>query len=208
MRVIAVNGSARKRGNTAILLETALAPLREAGFECETIDLAGKDIRGCLACRQCADKQDNRCHGRKDFGNEVIAKLAAADGIILGSPVYFADVSAEMKALIDRAGYVSKNNGNSFARKVGAAVIAVRRAGAIHAFDTINHFFLIGEMIVVGSSYWNIGIGRERGEVENDVEGMATMRRLGENMAWLLGRLAGAGADHDEDGMRAAASRG
>ncbi len=190
MRVIAVNGSARKKGNTAILLEAALAPLREAGIECETINLAGKDIRGCLACRQCADKQDNRCHGRKDFGNEVIEKLAAADGILLGSPVYFADVSAEMKALIDRAGYVSKNNGNSFARKVGAAVIAVRRAGAIHAFDTINHFFLIGEMIVVGSSYWNIGIGREKGEVENDAEGMGTMRRLGENMAWALDRLA------------------
>ncbi len=191
MRVVAVNGSARKRGNTAILLETALAPLREAGIECETIDLAGKDIRGCLACRQCAEKKDGRCHGRRDFGNEVIAKLAAADGIILGSPVYFADVSTEMKALIDRAGYVSKNNGNSFARKIGAAVIAVRRAGAIHAFDTINHFFLIGEMIVVGSSYWNVGIGRERGEVEKDAEGMATMRRLGENMAWLLERLHG-----------------
>ena len=189
MKVVAVNGSSRKGGNTATLIEAALGPLRQAGVECEVINLAGADIRGCQACRKCGELKDGRCHGRHDFGNEVIERLAGADGILLGSPVYFADVTSEMKALIDRAGYVSKNNGNSFARKLGAAIIAVRRAGAIHAFDTINHFFLIGEMIVVGSSYWNIGIGRERGEVEKDAEGMATMRRLGENMAWLLERL-------------------
>jgi multimeric flavodoxin WrbA len=117
--------------------------------------------------------------------------MAEADGIILASPTYFADVSTEMKALIDRAGFVTKANGGMLKRKVGAAVVAVRRAGAIHAFDTINHFFFISEMIVPGSSYWNIGVGREKGEVESDAEGVKTMQVLGENMAWLLKKLRG-----------------
>ena len=117
--------------------------------------------------------------------------MKEADGIIIGSPTYFADVSSETKALIDRSGFVARANGNMLARKVGAAVVAVRRAGAIHAFDTINHFFTIGEMIIVGSSYWNIGLGREPGDVRRDKEGIATMRTLGRNMAWLLKRTVG-----------------
>ncbi len=201
MKVVAVNGSARSGGNTAILLRTALAPLEEAGHDCELIELAGKQIRGCTACMKCQATKDNTCSGLADDGNAVIDAMAGADALLLGSPVYFADVSAELKAIIDRAGYVGRMNGNIWARKPGAAVVAVRpnttyaepelvrRAGAIHAFDTINHFFLIGEMLVVGSSYWNVGIGRKKGEVEADEEGMATVRRLGENMAWLLDRL-------------------
>jgi multimeric flavodoxin WrbA len=189
MKVVAVSGSARKGGNTAQLVETVFGPLRDAGLECELIELAGKDVRGCAACGRCIREKDGQCHGRSDFGNEVIDALAEADGILLASPVYFGDVSAEMKAIIDRAGYVSRANGNTFARKPGAAVVAVRRAGAMHAFDTINHFFLIGEMLVVGSSYWNIGIGREKGEVVADEEGQRTMRRLGENLAWVLQSL-------------------
>lgn len=191
MKVVAINGSARKGGNTARLIETAFGPLRDAGIECELVQLAGKDVRGCTACMKCREKKDGQCHGRKDFGNEVIDRLRDADGIILGSPTYFADVSSEMKAVIDRVGYVSMSNGGFFVRKPGAAVVAVRRGGAIHVFDTINHFFLISQMVVVGSSYWNVGIGRERGEVEGDEEGMRTMVRLGENMAWLLQKLAG-----------------
>jgi multimeric flavodoxin WrbA len=124
--------------------------------------------------------------------NEWIAKMRQADGIILASPTYFADVTPELKALIDRAGFVAGANDNFLRRKVGAAVVAVRRAGAIHVFDTINHFFLIREMIVPGSSYWNVGMGREEGEVEQDAEGLRTMTRLGENLAWLLRRV---GAD-------------
>jgi len=112
--------------------------------------------------------------------------MSEADGIILGSPTYFTDVTTEMKALIDRAGFVARANGEMFRRKVGAAVVAVRRAGSIHAFDTLNHFFLVSQMIVPGSSYWNVGIGRDKGEVEDDEEGIQTMRVLGENMAWLL----------------------
>lgn len=189
MKVVAVNGSGRKGGNTASLIEAAFAPLRGAGHECELIELAGKDIRGCTGCGACGREKDRRCHGRSDHLNEIMETVFAADALVLGSPTYFADVTSEMKAFIDRMGYVGRANGNVFARKPGAAVVAVRRGGAIHAFDTINHFFLISDMVVAGSSYWNIGIGRDKGEVEGDAEGMRTMTRLGENLAWLLERL-------------------
>ncbi|HET6352599.1 MAG TPA: flavodoxin family protein [Coriobacteriia bacterium] len=189
MKVVAVNGSARKGGNTTALINAAFAPLIEAGHKCELIELAGKDVRGCTACRKCFEKKDGRCHGRKDFGNEVIEKIMAADALLLGSPTYFADVTTELKAIIDRAGFVGRACPHLLARKPGAGIVAVRRAGAIHVLDTINHFFLISQMLIVGSSYWNIGIGREKGEVEGDAEGMGTMKRLGENLAWSLERL-------------------
>lgn len=190
MKVVAVCGSARKKGNTSLLIQAVFEPLMESGIECELIELAGKNIRGCTACGKCTAKRDGKCWGRRDDGNDVIERMASADGLILGSPVYFADVSSEIKAIMDRAGYVGRAKREMFARKPGAAVVAVRRAGAIHTFDTLNHFFSIAEMVTVGSSYWNIGIGRERGDVEGDAEGMRTMRRLGENMAWLLEQLA------------------
>jgi multimeric flavodoxin WrbA len=190
VRVVAVNGSARKRGNTSMLIETVFEPLRAAGHDCELIELAGRDIRGCIACGKCREMADNRCHGRKDDGNEIISQLFAADAIVLGSPTYFADITPELKAIIDRTGYVARGNGNPLARKPGAAVVAVRRGGAIHAFDSINHFFLIGEMVVVGSNYWNLGVGGPKGAVLEDAEGMGTMRRLGENLAWVMERFA------------------
>ena len=189
MKVVAVNGSARRNGNTALLLNAVLEPLSTAGHDVELLQLAGKQIRGCTACYLCEDSQDRTCPGLADDGNAIIDAMLEADALVLGSPVYFGDVTAEMKAIIERAGMVGRHNGNVWARKPGAAVVAVRRAGAMHSFDTLNHFFLIGEMIVVGSSYWNIGIGRNKGEVESDEEGLRTMRRLGENMAWLLDRL-------------------
>lgn len=189
MKVVAFCGSARKDGNTALLLKTVLEPLAEAGVETELVELSGSNIRGCKACMVCFKEKDGTCVVKNDIVNECIAKMSAADGIILGSPTYFTDVSTEMKALIDRCGMVSRANGDMYKRKLGAAVVAVRRAGAIHAFDTMNHFFLIGQMIIVGSSYWNIGIGREKGEVAGDEEGMQTMRQLGENMAWLLEKI-------------------
>jgi multimeric flavodoxin WrbA len=186
MKVIAFNGSARKNGNTAILIREVLSELEEEGITTEMIQLAEKTIHGCTACGKCFDNQDQRCAIDNDFANECIEKMLEADGIILGSPTYFADVTTEMKALIDRAGYVARANPDMFKRKVAAAVVAARRAGAIHVFDTLNHFFLISQMIVPGSSYWNIGIGRAIGDVEQDEEGMETMRILGRNMAWLL----------------------
>jgi multimeric flavodoxin WrbA len=189
MKVVAFSGSARKDGNTAILVRRVFEPLEAADIECELVQLAGKRVHGCLACGKCGEAKTGNCVGVSDFANECIDKMIAADGIILASPTYFADVSAEMKALIDRAGYATRNGGRPLRRKAGAAVVAVRRAGAMHVFDSLNHFFLIGEMIVPGSSYWNIGVGRNIGEVESDEEGMRTMRVLGENMAWLLRRL-------------------
>lgn len=191
MKVVAISGSARKGGNTAYLLAEALKPLEDAGHDCELIELAGRDIRGCTACGSCRTKADGQCHGRKDDLNDLLPIIFDADALLLGSPTYFADVSTEMKALIDRVGYVARGNGNPLARKPGAAVVAVRRGGAIHAFDTINHFFTIGEMLIVGSSYWNLGVGGPKGAVADDEEGVGTMHRLGENMAWLLGKLEG-----------------
>jgi len=188
MKVVAFSGSARKGGNTARLLRRALDALEAEGIETELVELAGAKVQGCTACRKCWETKDRRCHGRNDALNECIEKMDAADGILIGSPVYFADVSSETKALIDRAGYVSRANGDILARKAGAAVVAVRRAGGMHAFDTINHFFLIGQMIVPGSSYWNIGVAGAPGAAEEDEEGMKTMETLGRNMAWLLAR--------------------
>jgi multimeric flavodoxin WrbA len=188
-KVIALNGSARKDGNTAILLKYVLKELEKEGIETELIQLSGATIHGCLSCRKCSVKKDRRCSQTDDMGNFFIEKMEQADGILLGSPTYVADISPEIKGLIDRACLVSKANGGIFRRKVGAAVVAVRRAGAIHAFDTLNHFFLISEMIVPGSSYWNIGIGREIGDVEKDEEAIQTMKTLGQNMAWVLKKL-------------------
>ena len=190
MKVVAVNGSSRKGGNTAQLIEAVFAPLREAGIECELVELAAKDVRGCTGCRMCFDAKDRQCHGRNDFINEVLPKLWDADAIVLGSPTYFADVSTEMKALIDRAGFVSMANGGLLAKKIGAGVVAVRRGGGIHVFDTLNHLFFISQMIVVGSTYWNLGYGREPGEVQGDAEALRNMANLGTNIAWLLGKLA------------------
>jgi multimeric flavodoxin WrbA len=191
LKVVALNGSARKGGNTAILLKTVLTELEKDGIETELVEMSGAKIHGCLSCRECSKKKDGRCAQTNDMGNVYIDKMARANGILLGSPTYVADVSPEMKALIDRACLVSKANGGMFRHKVGAGVVAVRRAGAMHAFDALNHFFLISEMIVPGSSYWNIGIGLEPGDVEKDKEAMQTMRTLGQNMAWLLKKVNG-----------------
>jgi len=189
MKIVAINGSARKGGNTAQLLIMTLEELSRAGHETELVELSGQVIQGCIACYQCFEKKDCHCGVKTDLANDCIEKMLAADAILLGSPTYFADVSANMKALIERAGMVARANGNMFKRKLGAGVVAVRRAGASHVFSTLNNFFLISEMIVVGSSYWNIGLGREPGQVQGDEEGIKTMRDLGQNMAWLLERL-------------------
>lgn len=191
MKVVAINGSARKDGNTSILLNTVLGEIKGDGIETELIQLAGKSLQGCIACYKCFEKKDRKCAVEKDEMNFLIEKMAEADGILLGSPTYFSDVTANIKAVIERCGMVARANGDMFKRKVGAGVVAVRRAGAIHVFSSLNYFFLIGQMIVPGSSYWNLGIGREPGEVRNDSEGMQTMVNLGKNMAWLIKKIAG-----------------
>jgi multimeric flavodoxin WrbA len=189
MKVVAFNGSARKNGNTAILVNHVFRELEKEGIETELRQLAGKKIRGCIACNKCFENKDQRCSVTHDVLNSCIEKMIETDGIILASPTYFANISTELKALIDRSGMTSIANGGMFKRKVGAAVVAVRRGGSIHAFNAINHFFFIGQMIVPGSTYWNMGFGLDKGDVEKDEEGLLTMKVLGENMAWLLKKI-------------------
>jgi multimeric flavodoxin WrbA len=189
MKVVAFNGSPRKEGNTAALIKHVLAELEKEGIETEVVQVGGKRIHGCTACGKCYEKMDKKCVIDKDIVNECIEKMLEADGIILASPTYFADLTPELKALIDRAGFVAKANKEMFRYKVGAAVVAVRRAGSIHVFDSINHFFTISQMIIPGSSYWNMGMGLAEGDIEKDEEGIQTMQTLGQNMAWLLKKL-------------------
>nr|WP_297936131.1 flavodoxin family protein [uncultured Blautia sp.] len=187
MKVLAINGSARKDGNTAILINTVLKELNIAGIETEMIQLAGNVIEPCKACWACGGQ--GNCVHRNDSFREVFEKMKEADGILLGSPVYSANVSANMQALLERAAVVADMNQGLFTHKVGAAVAAVRRGGAMQAVDTMNHFFLNHEMIVVGSTYWNMGYGQMPGDVCNDEEGLANMRNLGQNMSYLLNAL-------------------
>lgn len=185
MYVLAVNGSPRKGGNTEILLKTALKPLEAAGWETDFVQIGGREMRGCMACGKCSEMQNMQCVNDKDNFNSIMERMARADALILGSPTYFTDVTSEMKALLDRSGYVALANNRAFQGKIGAAVVAVRRAGAIHVYDTINHMFLMNQMIVPGSTYWNLGVGRDKGEVEADTEGLNNMQNLGETIAWL-----------------------
>lgn len=190
MKVVGINGSPRKDGNTAIAIQKVFAELEKRGIETELIQFAGQPIRGCTGCGACFKSKDKQCIFKDDKLNEIIQKMVAADGIILGSPVYFSDVTAEMKGFIDRVGMVSNANGGLFKHKAGAAVMAVRRGGATHAFDTLNHFLHYMQMFLVGASYWNMVYGREVGDVAKDEEGLQNMAVLGENMAWLLERIA------------------
>lgn len=189
MKVLGINGSPRKGGNTEMMLKKVFEPLEAAGIETEMIQVGGKAIRGCIACGKCAEMQNKTCVLKNDPVNDIIQKMIEADGIILGSPTYFADVSAEMKAVMDRAGYVTLMNGRLLKHKVGAAVVAVRRGGATHVFDTMNHFFQISQMFVVGSTYWNMCYGLQPGDVIDDEEGMANMTDIGESMVYLLNKL-------------------
>jgi len=185
VKSIAINGSPRPGGNTEIMLKKVLEPLEANGWSTEYLRIGGKPVRGCMACMKCVEKRNGRCIIENDHINDYLEKMYAADAIILGSPTYFADVTSEMKALIDRAGFVALANGGAFSGKIGAAVVAVRRGGATHVFDTINHLFFISSMIVPGSLYWNLGMGREKGEVLGDEEGMRNMSHLGQTIAWL-----------------------
>ena len=189
MKVIAINGSPRKKGNTAMLLDTVLAELKKEGIETVQVQLGGKKIHGCTACMKCFENQNKLCAIDNDILNVIMTKMVEADGIIIGSPTYFANVTSEVKALIDRAGMVAIANGYMLKRKVGAAVVAVRRAGATAAFDAINKLYFINQLIVPGSVYWNLGLGVEEKDVKNDEEGLNTMKILVENMAWLLRKI-------------------
>ncbi len=185
MKAVAINGSPRRGGNTEILLKQVLDALAGAGWETEFVQLGGAPIRGCQACFVCFERKNSKCSQNDAFFNECFQKMATADAIILGSPTYFTDVTAEMKALLDRSGLVALANGGLFRGKIGAAVVAVRRGGGTHAFDTMNHMFLMSGAIVPGSTYWNLGFGREKGEVADDQEAARNMADLGDTIAWL-----------------------
>lgn len=189
MKVIGINGSARKDGNTAIIIEKVFDELKKETIETELIQLSRENIQGCIGCGGCFKNKDKKCILKNDIVNQCIEKMLEADGIILGSPVYFADVTANMKALLERIGMVSIANGNLFKHKVGAAVVAVRRGGDMHAFDTMNYFLHCTQMYSVGGTYWNMVRGKEIGEVLNDEEGMENMKSIGENMAWILDKI-------------------
>lgn len=186
MFALAICGSPRRNGNTATLLKTALEPLKASGWETELFELAGKKIRGCLSCGMCMKTRNMECAMKNDvLHEELFPKMLRADAILIGSPTYFAGITPEMKAVIDRAGFVALANGGAFAGKIGAGVVAARRGGAIHVYDTINHFFLNSQMLVPGSVYWNMGYGTARGEVGADAEGLANMTHLGKVVGWL-----------------------
>ena len=186
MKVVLFNGSPRKDGNTFHCLNVVMEELKAEGIECEYTWIGREKLQGCTACYECIDNDDQRCVLPGDKMNDYIEKMLESDGIIIGSPTYFSDLTTSTKALIERAGYAT---GGHLKHKVGAAVVAVRRAGANHVFSSINFFFLIKQMFVVGSSYWNVGIGRDPGEVLNDEEGIRTFQNLGKNIAYLLKKL-------------------
>ncbi len=189
MKVLAINGSARKNGNTAILINAVFEELNKAGIETEMIQLSGKMIEPCKACWACGGRKN--CVHNKDMFQEIFEKMKQADGIILGSPVYTANISANMQAFLERASVVADMNRNEdlFRYKVGAAVTAARRGGALTTLDAMNHFFMLQNMFVVGSSYWAMAYGQMPGDVMKDEEGLGTMRNLGQNMAYLLSVL-------------------
>ncbi len=188
MKVVAFNGSPRKDGNTSILINYVFRELEKEDIETELVQLSGKDIHGCIACYKCFENKDQQCAVKNDALNEYIEKMMGADGMVLGSPTYFVDVTPEMKALIDRSGFVSRANGGLYRNKVGAVVVAFRRSGAMHTVDSMNHFLLSQEIFIVGRA---IGVGRDKGVVEKDEEGVKMVTALGERMAWLLKKLHG-----------------
>jgi multimeric flavodoxin WrbA len=190
MKVLGVSGSPRSGGNTDYLVKLGLAVLAENGIETEFLPLAGRPIKPCMACRGCVTADGLRCVQEDPAFEGVIEKFVEADGYLIGSPVYFGSATPQTMALLDRVGYVARAKQNFLRRKVGAAVVVARRAGQNFTFAQLNYFFLINEMIVPGSTYWNIAFGLERGRVEEDAEGVATVRNLAANMAWLMHKVA------------------
>lgn len=186
MKIIAFNGSPRKGGNTEQLIEEVFKPIREAGIETEIVQLGGELLRGCASCYTCFKTKDGKCVIKTDKMNEFISKVHQADAIILASPTYYGSASAEMKAFMDRLGLTSIGQGRTLTRKVGAAVISVRRGGAVPVFDELNRFMLGSGMIVPGSTYWNFGIGEMPGEIYSDAEGLRNMKDLGVQLSWLM----------------------
>jgi len=187
MRLLSVNGSPRKEGNTSMMLKRVYTPLAEAGVEVDDVYLHGLDFAPCTACTVCMKKKDRRCYGYEDDDcNDVIDRVIASDVILLGSPVYFGSVTGQIKAFMDRVGFVNRVNDPFLNRKIGAAVSPARRSGELLTFAELNMWFLINGMIVPGSSYWNVGHGMKEGDILKDKEAMDTCDDLARNILWLL----------------------
>jgi multimeric flavodoxin WrbA len=189
MKVIGFNGSPRRDGNTTTLMGYLLREIEKEGIETELVQLSAKAIRGCIACYKCFENKDRRCAVKNDAANEYIEKMTTAHGIVLGSPSFFQDVTPEMKALIDRAGFVGLANGKMMYRnKVGAVVSCFRRTGGTHTIETMNHFFLSNELIIAGRA---TSVARDKGDMEKDEEGVLAAQTLGQRIAWLAKKLYG-----------------
>jgi multimeric flavodoxin WrbA len=191
MKVLGVSGSPRPGGNTDILVKQALEVVAAEGIETDFLSLADRPVKPCMACAGCLKSDTVRCVQEDPAFEGILDRFAAADGVLIGSPVYFGSATPQTMALLDRVGYVARRHRHLLRRKVGAAIVVARRAGQNFTFAQLNYFFLISEMIVPGSTYWNVAFGREKGEVSSDTEGMETVRNLASNMAWLMKRLAG-----------------
>ncbi|MBN1298879.1 MAG: flavodoxin family protein [Actinobacteria bacterium] len=194
MKVVALNGSPKKNGNTSIALGIVCEELKKEGIETEILQVGGKIFNPCKVCLVCRKEKDGFCHGYKNDSNDVLnqylEKIYEAQGLIIGSPVYFGSLTPETKAFIDRAGYCSRGGGgNLIRRKVCAPLAVVRRQGAGATIEQINNFFALGEAVVTYSSYWNMAIGKDTGDILNDTEGVDTLKKLGINMAWLLKKI-------------------
>lgn len=186
MKLLAINRSPRKEGNTSQALKMVMVELEKEGIETEMLNIGGAPVKECIACGMCAKNRDEKCVLTGDDVNLWIQKMKEADGILVGSPIHFSGISAVMKAFLDRAFYVSSNNGGLFRHKTGAAIAVVRRSGGIPAFDTLNRYLLYAEMVLPTSNYWNVIHGAAPGEVQQDEEGKQIARILGKNMAWLM----------------------
>ena len=189
MKVVAINGSPRKGGNTEIMLNAVLEPIKAAGVETKIIQVGGQNIHGCRGCWACQKLLNRKCAFNDDIVNDILEDLFSADAIIWGTPSYYSNMTPELKALIDRAGIVASANGKLFRHKVGAAVIAERRGGGSFIQASIHEMMLMSEMIIPGSTYWNFGFGRDKGEISADAEAMANMKNLGENILMLIQKL-------------------
>jgi multimeric flavodoxin WrbA len=188
MRILSVNGSPREHGNTHVMLSRVTDHLAAAGCEIDEVYLQGMKLAPCGACMICTEIKDGLCHGHDDDCDGLLERTRLADVVLLGSPVYFGSLTGQIKAYMDRVGFVSRTVGNWLNRKIGAAVVPARRAGQLFTFAELNMWFLINGMIVPGSSYWNVGQGRTEGEVANDLEAMNTLDELAKNILWLLER--------------------
>jgi multimeric flavodoxin WrbA len=186
MKVIAFNGSPNSDGNTSRLIRYVLSEIEKEGILTELVQVGGKEVRPCSACGKCFENGDERCVQDSDMVNECIGKIQEADAVIIGTPTYFAGVTPEIKAFMDRVFFVAKANDDMFRLKLGAGIAAQRRAGAVSAVDTINHYFGISGMFTAGSRYWNLGVGLAPGDVDADEEGVDTMLQLGRNIAWFV----------------------